>query len=183
MKIDTKNYQKDGVNVLGYFSLEKGLGQSVRDVANCLEKNNVNWSGIDFAVGGNGNCSDDSYIDKITDLVKYETSIVHINGDQYPLLESKGPRELWKTYKVGIIYWELPEMQSLFMGLYNKVDEFWAPTKYIKDILDKTAPCPVVYMPYGIERPEIDVKNTPENIIIFRSILFCFLICSMFIVL
>ena len=168
--------QKGGVNLLGYMSSEHGLGEAVRLTANCLTNVGVMWTGIDFEIGNLSRKKDITYQNKVEDYVKYNTSILNVNADQFPVLKSNTPKELWDTYKIGIWYWELPEFPCKWMRAFMNVDEIWAPTKFIYDCLKKCAPCPVFHMPPGIYRNAVDQKKytrtyygLPEDAFLFLN--------------
>lgn len=148
--------QKDGVNLVGYLYSEHGVGEAARLTANCLEAAQVSWCGFDYEVGNPCKKNDKSFEDKIENYIKYNISILNVNADQVPVLKNNTPKELWKTYKIGIWYWELPEFPEQCMKAFFDVDEIWAPTKYVADGLEKYAPCPVYHMPPGIMRKAVD---------------------------
>ncbi len=168
--------RKDGVNLVGYIRSEHGLGEASRLTANCLEDAEINWTAYDFEIGNPNRKRDQTYSDKISRYIAYDTSIININADQFVNLKNNVPDVLWNTYKIGIWYWELPEFPDQWLKAFGDVDEVWAPTKFIADTLQKVAPCPVLHMPPGIHRefPDLSIYTRsyfelPEKSFLFLN--------------
>ena len=151
--------KKDGVNLVGYLSSEHGVGEASRLTAECLNAAEIKWNGFDFEYGNPCRKKETRFKNKINKCIKYDVSILNVNADQFPVLKKHSPETLWETYKIGVWYWELPEFPDQWLKSFLDVDEIWAPTKFIADVLNKVAPCPVLHMPPGIIREKPDLQK------------------------
>lgn len=145
---------KNGVNLVGYLRSEHGIGEAGRLCANCLNNTEVEWEGFDFEFGNTIRQQDFSLNDVITNRINNNISLMVVNADQLIAKRNMFPREIQNTYKIGMWYWELPVFPERWIEAFDMVDEIWAPTKFIKECLEKKARCPVIHMPPGLYREQ-----------------------------
>lgn len=144
----------DGVNLIGYIKSEHGVGEACRLTADALSKTDIEWSAYDWELNNPSRQNDTTWDHKITTAFNHNISIFNINADQMPVAKEYLPEEAWNGYRIGIWYWELTEFPDEWKPAFELVDEIWAPTRFIKDNLEKVSPVPVIYMPPGIAREE-----------------------------
>ena len=72
-----------------------------------------------------------------------------------PLRESFGLDFFAGRYLIGQWFWELEEAPPWYRPNYRYVDELWAPTRFIEEMLRRDAPpsIPVVHMPLPLRAP------------------------------
>ena len=164
---DLKNYEappvsfgtlSPGINLIGYISSEHGVGEACRMTAKALSTTALDWNILDYEYKNPSRKQDESWRSKITDHVNYNISIFNINADQLLIAREHLPEEAWAGYRIGIWYWELGEFPDKWCDAFDCLDEIWAPTRFVRDTLQKKASCPVLYMPPGIWRDEPDAK-------------------------
>ena len=63
-------------------------------------------------------------------------------------------------YNIGTFLWELDHIPSSWIPYLDLFDEFWVPSKFIKDCLREVTTKPIYVIPYGMER--INVKQLPH---------------------
>lgn len=171
----TFNDFEKGINLVGYLRSEHGVGEAGRMYAQSLNSSDISWNGIDFEHGNTMRQQDRTLDNKITDTVQNNVSLIVINADQIIAKKNAFPQEIQNTYKVGVWFWELPEFPKRWNRAFDMVDEIWAPTKFIKECLEKQTDCPVVHMPPGIYRNQPDEKfnreyfNLPKDAFLFLN--------------
>ena len=95
-----------GVNVVGYFESEKGVGEAARASVRALKAvpipyvlNNVTDSG-----SWNREWSSSSY----SEANPHPVNLVHVNADQVPMVASqRGDAYFRGRYNIGYWFWEL----------------------------------------------------------------------------
>lgn len=144
-----------GVDVFGYLNAELGVGEAGRLVCKALTAAGVPVSSMSYKE----TISRQEYPFDSDDVGKYKTLFMAINADQ--LADScvyLGPDFLENRYVIGQWFWELEELPERYQRSFEYVDEIWAPTIFIKDALEKSAPSSVkiIHMPLPLVSPVID---------------------------
>ena len=73
----------EGINLIGDIQAETGLGQSMRILANILEKNNIPYCVVQMGQPGGLARNNHEWDKKITDNPKYNINILHINASEW----------------------------------------------------------------------------------------------------
>ena len=148
-----------GVDVLGFFTSEHGVGEAARVLAATLKSAAVPISTIDYTDtqsrrGHAYNCDNVS---------QYKVLLASINSDQLSAAHTRIKHEFFDDrYVIGQWFWELEEAPPWFGSAFAFVDELWAPTRFIETMLRKHAPSgvQVKYMPLPVVMPEVDTELT-----------------------
>jgi glycosyltransferase involved in cell wall biosynthesis len=56
-----------------------------------------------------------------------------------------------KHYNIGYGYWELSRFPAEWREQFRYLDELWAPSTYIRDVLTQSTTLPVMYMPIPVD--------------------------------
>ena len=129
-----------GIDLVGYLTLPKGVGEAARYVARAID---VPMRAIDCTPGAEASCPEWS--------PEHATTLTYVNADMLPEVQdalSAGHRE--DAYRVGVWHWELPEFPDVWADRFARVDELWAPSRFIQSALAPVSPVPVVHMPHPI---------------------------------
>jgi glycosyltransferase involved in cell wall biosynthesis len=127
----------EGVDVVGYFSAEMGVGEAGRLLVHGLRAAAIDVSTINC----DRNASRQKYDFPTENAAKHKTIILSVNADQIPNTVSHYGKELFKErYVIGQWFWELEEFPPFFDSAFNFVDEVWTPTKFIAEGIRKRAP-------------------------------------------
>jgi glycosyltransferase involved in cell wall biosynthesis len=92
---------------------------------------------------------------------QYQTIIAAINAElNKPVRDLFGDDFFKGTYVIGQWFWELETAPSWYKDAYEHVDELWAPTKFIEEMLRREAPerIAVHHMPLPLRKPRV-VEN------------------------
>lgn len=145
----------DGVNLIGLLRAQMGLGQSCRLLADMFEHSKYPVSLYDFNLGSSLMSTEDHTLDdKITDELKYNINLIHINPDEMKLLYTRmNPREWEKRYNIAFWLWELEEIPKDWQRYFPLLDEIWTPSEFISRNLRKITDLPVTTIPYCVKAP------------------------------
>lgn len=143
-----------GVDVIGFFRAEHGIGEAARLLVSSLRAVQVQVSTLNFA-----NTESRQNHDFETDEVgQFTTVITAINAElNVPLRDTFGRHFLDGTHLIGQWFWELETAPPWYRKAYQYVDELWAPTVFIADMLRREAPRRVVvnHMPLPLRVPRV----------------------------
>jgi len=83
----------------------------------------------------------------------HDVTLMHVQPDPlfeaaYPLANLRRERD---RYRIGMWYWEFGEIPPEWEKRARKIDELWAPTRFIADALRRSIDLPVVPMLPGVE--------------------------------
>lgn len=141
----------DGVNVVGYFHHQSGVGNIARRIAAILDRHGVPHTTVAFGRTENPRLADPPRTDQ---ELRYATSIVVVNGDQVPVLRADVP-DLFgpDRHVVGVWFWELESFDGAVPGGARLVDEIWATTTFMATAFRSLGTAPVSLVPIPFERP------------------------------
>ena len=165
---------RNGVDVIGLFNAEDGIGQSGRLLVDSLRSCNTPVSTVTF----NKTESRQSNKYLSDDVGRYKTIISAVNAELVEPVQRKFGSEFFKdTYMIGQWFWELEAAPAWYKDAYEFVDELWAPTQFIKEMLQRDAPRDVVvtYMPLSLQTPKVDRTLSKKDFGIDNRFLFLFL--------
>ncbi len=166
---------KTGIDVIGSLNSEHGLGEAGRLLVEALATTTEKISTISYSpVGVRGR-----HPFKPDNISENMTTVVALNPEQ--------TRDLWKMYGtqfrkdryvIGQWFWELEIAPSWYKAAFGErlVDELWAPTRFIEQMLLKSVPShiPVHYMPLPFVSPRIDTNFSIEDLGLERRFTFLF---------
>ena len=172
LKYDANAFPK-GINLIGPFSQDSGLGQSCRLLAKAIEKTNIPHNFINYRSLTENKKTNFEFEDKYTNEYKYSINIFHINALQFPdAFNSIGRDKFDKHYNIAYWLWETEDFPDIWVPLIDIFDEIWTPADFITNSIKKKTNKPVKTIPYIIEAPynkEYDRKyfNLPEDKFLF----------------
>jgi|694.fasta_scaffold21394_3 glycosyltransferase involved in cell wall biosynthesis len=151
----------DGVDVIGFLNAEHGIGEASRLLIEALESSEVPVSKISYR----NTQSRQKVFLEADDVGVYKTIIAAVNAElNRPVREQFGSEFFEDTYVVGQWFWELEVAPDWYKDSYQYVDELWAPTKFIEEMLRREAPdrIPVHHMPLPLRKPRV-VENAQRS--------------------
>lgn len=152
--IADKGRSPKGVDVIGSLNSEHGLGEAGRLLVEALRTTEEKVSTISFSPFGIPGRHDFS----ADNQSRNKLTVVALNPEQFPgLWKGLGNSLRSGRYVIGQWFWELevapPWYQKAFQA--RIVDELWAPTRFIEDMLRSCAPhdINIRYMPLPLVEP------------------------------
>lgn len=143
-----------GVDVIGFFRAEHGIGEAARLLVEALRSVETPVSTLNYS-----NTESRQNNPFTPDEVgRYKTVIAAINAElNAPMRDAFGKFFLDGTHVIGQWFWELESAPKWYKRAYQFVDELWAPTTFIADMLRREAPrrIAVHHMPLPLRNPRI----------------------------
>lgn len=142
------------LGVWGYHTSEIGLGTAARRAARALRQVGVRCSSHDISLRERS--SVETAIDPLTR--RHASNLLFVNPPELMLLDQIVPRQvLHGTRRIGHWAWELPDFPAAWRPGFDRVDEVWAGTTFVRDCLQRATDKPVKMAPYCVpDRPHSD---------------------------
>jgi glycosyltransferase involved in cell wall biosynthesis len=144
-------YTQAGVNLVGLLNAELGVGEVARRLEQAMRLGAIPHSTTAFERTRSQLRS--TYR---SDRARFDTNLLCLNADSLPgFTQDVGLDFFQDRYTIGVWFWETSTFPSMFHTAFSTVDELWAASEYIAEILRAAAPAdtPVVRMPLPIVRP------------------------------
>ena len=162
-----------GVNLIGPFKAQIGLGQSCRLLANAIKESDVDYTFENFDLIGTVQNGDSTFDDEFVKETPYGINIIHMEPTELMLRCVEFDENLWnERYNIAFWLWELEEFPNEWTPAINLVDEIWTPSEFTSESIRKVTDKPVVTIPYNVTA-ETDAKydrkyfNLPEDKFLF----------------
>jgi glycosyltransferase involved in cell wall biosynthesis len=144
-----------GVDVIGYFNAELGVGEAGRLLVQALKESEVSVRTSACKTETSRN-----YHEFETDnCVENHVAILAVNADQVrPVLTDLGPGFFRGRRIIGQWFWELSQPPREYESALELVHEVWAPTKFIRQSIESlnSQRVEVIHMPLPFVVPDID---------------------------
>jgi len=152
-----------GVNLLGYFESEKGVGEGARSNLRIIQA-----TGVPYCINNKVD-SGSSNVERLSEEVltsnPYLVNLMTLNADGLCDFGSRHPSYLAGHYNVGYWAWELPEFPPQWATSFGFADEIWTPSRFTRDSVSSCSPVPVHVVPHSLEIE--DDLTVPPNRNIF----------------
>lgn len=162
-----------GINLVGWFDAELGIGESARLAAKALDSSTICTNLVPLKVNCLASREDDSFRDRLVEENSYPINVFHIDAPQSADIDHHHG-ENFRKGKRNIAYWawELPEFPDNWIRYFKYFDEVWTPSNYVRDAVIMKSPLPVLTIPHCIEfdiPAKIDRKkfNLPNDKFLF----------------
>lgn len=144
-----------GINVVGYLSSSRGVGEAARQVLAALEDGDVPTSTIDTPAA----------LDEIPAALEglrdadypYDTNLVCVNADMLPAVAAGlGTRFFDYRHTAGLWFWEVTSFPEQWQPSFDHLDEVWVASEHVADALRplSTVPVRTVRVPVTPDQPK-----------------------------
>jgi glycosyltransferase involved in cell wall biosynthesis len=142
-----------GINLVGYFRQESGLGQSCRLLAKEIKASGIPYTFIDVNPSGIAG-GDNTFENELSTEYKYSINLLSINmGDFLEFIKST-PKSIWNNhYNIAFWLWEVSEFPKEWIPYINRLDEIWTPSEFTSAAIRRVTRKPVFTIPYAMEAP------------------------------
>jgi glycosyltransferase involved in cell wall biosynthesis len=133
---------EEGVNVVGYLSSERGVGEVARQTLAALRSRDIAATGIDAP-------TEPQAIEKELAKVRpadhpYDYNLICVNADMTPAITAALGRSFFEGRRTaGLWFWEVSEFPDYWRRSFDEVDEVWVATEHIADALRSVTEKPV----------------------------------------
>ena len=139
-----------GVNLVGYFQSETGVGQSVRAAYGALAAANVRTSRRPVYDPGLVRKQDHG-LGPASTACPYSHSLFYVNADQTHAVRRGLGGEFYRERRnIGYWTWELDTFPDRWAGAFEPYHEIWTPSSFCRDAVALKAPKPVFRVPYAV---------------------------------
>jgi glycosyltransferase involved in cell wall biosynthesis/SAM-dependent methyltransferase len=131
-----------GVNVVGYISSERGVGEVARQVLTALDSRQIPAAAVDApaepveiakALGHLG----------VSDY-PYDYNLICVNADMLPAVAAGlGPRFFEGRRTAGLWFWEVSKFPEMWLRSFDDVDEVWVASEFVAEALRPLTDKPV----------------------------------------
>ncbi len=133
---------KPGINVVGYLSSERGVGEVARQILAAMREDDVPVATIDAP-------TELERIDPVlTELSEadypYDFNLICVNADMLPLV-AKGLGKDFFDHRssAGLWFWEVSHFPEQWHQAFDYVDEVWVATEHVAEALRPLSTIPV----------------------------------------
>ena len=139
-----------GVNLVGYFRSETGVGQSVRSARLSLKNASVPLS-LRCAVDSGPSRKQDVSAGPMSTVFPYSTNLFYINADQTLVVRKSLGEGFYRHRKnIGYWVWELDEFPEQWQGSFAPYQEIWTPSTFCRNAVARKTLMPVLSFPYPV---------------------------------
>jgi len=162
-----------GVDAIGFFNAEHGIGEAARLLVQAMRSVAVPVS----TIGYRNTESRQRAVFETDEIGTYRTVVAAINAElNEPMRNTFGKYFFHDTYVIGQWFWELETAPPWYKAAYKYVNELWAPTRFIEEMLCREAPrdTPVHYMPLPLRKPRVVENARREDLGLDDRFMFLF---------
>lgn len=143
-----------GASLLGCSRAENGLGESCRLAAESLAAADVPFGVVNMPFSVHCRQQDLRVAGHEIPYPAHRASILHMTPPEMRFIgELLGDRGTRGRLTIGVWHWELPVLPESWRPFLSKVQELWAPSRFIERTLREAGATDVVLMPHGIDVP------------------------------
>jgi len=143
-----------GVNLVGWFRGELGIGESVRCMARACDAAGLAAALIDLKLNCLNRDGDTTYATRLQETNPHPVNIFHLDPPVSQDIDHLHGRAFRADhYNIGFWAWELPEFPDGWVDRHRFFDEIWCPSEFTRSAIAAKLPKPVLAMPHAIEFP------------------------------
>jgi glycosyltransferase involved in cell wall biosynthesis/SAM-dependent methyltransferase len=162
-----------GVNVVGYFRSELGVGEAARQLVSALDAQGVPVLPVHGrTIPPNRQGHAYTHLD-YTDA-RYPVNLICMNADVLGEFASQAGQEFFDgRYSIGMWFWEIEQFPEIWVSAFDHVDELWLPTDHVVRALSPHASVPITKVTLPVEMPTM-LSATREELGLPEGFMFLF---------
>ena len=141
---------KPGCNLVGFVYGEFGIGEHLRYTARSFQAEGIPFSLYNYDRTLHPQ-ADFSLKEYVADGNSHSTNIFCMNNEGIMHLHASNSEIFKDRYNIGYGFWELSDYPDEWLYAMNFLDEIWAPSRYIQEVISKKASVPVLHMPMAVD--------------------------------
>jgi hypothetical protein len=167
--------REPGVNIIGHVFSQSGIGEESRMAARSLMAAGVPFAMIDLPPGPGTAQNERGMAEYVTTECRYGINLFNLPAlEQGRFFLHHGAAALEGRRNIGFWLWELPRWPAAWRHLFSLVDEVWASSPYIHQIVQDTGLAPVRLMPASVELDAVSTLGRKDFGLPARAKLFVF---------
>ena len=141
-----------GMNIIGFFQHEFGIGESARCCANAAKAAGIPVALNLAKIATHSTSASAQWCDSYQTDNPYPVNLFHLDSPQMKYVRGwHGAGFMAGRYNIGYWAWELPEYPDYSLTNLDYVDEVWVPSEFVRQSIAAKAPVPVLAMPHSVE--------------------------------
>ncbi|HWI05999.1 MAG TPA: glycosyltransferase [Solirubrobacteraceae bacterium] len=138
-----------GVNLAGYLDATVGVGEAARGIAAALRAAGVAVAPLTLT------SRDTVRAEPIeAAAAEHPLTLICVNPDGITgAVDELGEAALEGRHVIGMWWWEVAALPSRWLRAFDHVDEVWAGSRFVADVLAAVAPVPVVHVALPVAEP------------------------------
>lgn len=141
-----------GINVVGWFRAELGIGESARCMARAVEASSLDHAFVDMKLPCLNRMGDNTYASRLQSTNPYRVNVFHIDPPvSIDIDHHHGAPFRRDRHNIAYWAWELPEFPDAWVDACQYYDEIWCPSAFVRDAIAAKVPLPVQVMPHAID--------------------------------
>ena len=163
----------NGVDVVGFFTAEHGVGEAARVLVSTLKSMDVAVGTINYT----DTQSRQAHPYSTDDVLRHRAVLVSMNAEQLTHSPHRLGTDFYSNrYVISQWFWELEQAPQWYAPAWPMVNEMWAPTRFIEQMLRNSAPSDVKisYVPLPVVRPAFDAALTRSHFDLDNRFMFLF---------
>jgi glycosyltransferase involved in cell wall biosynthesis len=156
-----RRFLKTGLNVVGFFRADLGVGESARCMARAAAAAGLPAALVNLRLHCKNPQTDDSFAGRLQEANPHPVNVFHVDAPGTRDIDHHHGRAFRAgKHNVGYWAWELPDFPDAWVPYSAYVDEIWAPSRFTAEAIARKVPVPVLPMPHAIsfERPQGDYR-------------------------
>jgi glycosyltransferase involved in cell wall biosynthesis/SAM-dependent methyltransferase len=151
-----------GVNVVGYFRSELGVGEAARQVVSALDAQGVPVLPVHGrTIPPNRQGHAYTYLD-YTDA-RYPVNLICMNADVLDEFATQAGQEFFDArYSIGMWFWEVEQFPDMWSSAFDHVDELWLPTDHVARAIGPASSVPITKVTLPVEMPALMPASRAE---------------------
>ncbi|MCW3101199.1 MAG: glycosyltransferase, partial [Chthonomonadaceae bacterium] len=163
-----------GLNLIGHLEAELGIGEIARQLAGACDAAGVPI--LPVSVPALASRQGHHFPHAKPPIAAYANTLVCLNADQLPnAISQLGPRHLARRRTIGMWWWEVPQFPPWLAESASLVDELWAGSTWLTEILAGAVDVPVHTMPIPVAEPASAPPRSRRELGLPEGFLFLFL--------
>lgn len=150
-----------GLNVVGWFRAELGIGESARCMARAAAASGLDHAFVDMKLPCLNRMGDDTFASRLQKTNPYRVNVFHLDPPVSRDIDHHHTDEFRRNrHNIAYWAWELPEFPDGWVPACQYFDEIWCPSAFVRDSIAAKVPLPVQVMPHaiGFDLPHGDQK-------------------------
>ncbi|HEY7058432.1 MAG TPA: hypothetical protein VH458_18000, partial [Vicinamibacterales bacterium] len=162
-----------GVNIVGYFRAELGVGEAARLLTTAIEAAGIPHSTVVYKATPSRQAHE--FVERGDPRAPHDVSILCINADQTPAFAKQaGPRFFAGRHTVGYWFWELDRFPATMHQAFDYVDEVWTATRFVASGIRAIGRRPVYTVPLPVPIPRCSADVSRASLRLPDGFLFLF---------
>ena len=150
-----------GVNVVGFFEAESGLGEVARRLAAALDSAGVPFAAIPYrdTLGRQGH----PHGLPLGEAAPYDTNLICLSADDLARFGAGvGGAFFERRYSIGVWFWETSVFRAEDRAAARYLDELWVASDYVRQSVAAEVEIPVHVVPVPVEPPRGPFRTRTE---------------------